>query len=103
MTKFRLVGSENGEAKIWLVVLNDVTKVQKKLLAHHIHPGMVDGLFGQNTLHAIEVFQRRFMSKPDGLIEPGQETERHLFGEDALEVDGPIARVGGPDDGTRTA
>lgn len=82
---------------------HDVSKVQRKLLAHHIHPGMVDGLVGENTLHAIEVFQRRFMSKPDGLIVPGQETERHLFGEDAIEIDGPIARVGGPDDGTRTA
>ena len=43
-------------------------------------PIEVDGLCGRNTIRRIERFQRRFMRKPDGRVDPGGRTLRRLNG-----------------------
>jgi hypothetical protein len=70
---------------------NDVETVQNMLrLAAMIEsearldPGGIDGLIGtneanSNTVKAIEAFQSRFASKPDGVIGVGQRTWRELL------------------------
>lgn len=59
----------------------DVREVQTRLTQRGADPKGVDGIVGPNTIHAIEVFQHNFLPHPDGLIEPGHITEKHLFGE----------------------
>ncbi len=59
----------------------DVTAVQKRLHERGLDPGPVDGDCGERTIAAIRAFQGTFLQHPDGLIEPGQGTERHLFQE----------------------
>lgn len=57
----------------------DVIAVQTQLKARGFDPGPIDGDFGPNTLRAIIELQRGFLAHPDGLIEPGHATEKHLF------------------------
>jgi len=64
----------------------DVKIVQQRLKQRGIDPGPIDGEIGPKTIHAIEVFQKSFFPHPDGLIEPGQTTEKHLF-EQSTKVD----------------
>src|SRR5262249_8124925 len=57
----------------------DVLAVQGQLKPRGGDPGTPDGDFGPHTLHAILAFQATFTDHPDGLIEPGKTTEKHLF------------------------
>jgi len=59
----------------------DVKAVQARLEQRGVEIGQVDGLVGPHTIHGIEAFQHHIMKHPDGLIEPGHITEKHLFGE----------------------
>lgn len=59
----------------------DVHAVQSRLEARGVDIGEVDNLVGPHTIHGIEKFQHTLMPHPDGLIEPGHITEKHLFGE----------------------
>lgn len=69
---------------------DDVTAVQKRLHERGLDPGTADGDCGERTINAIRAFQGTFMSHADGLIEPGQGTERHLFQENGkVEVKAP--------------
>jgi D-alanyl-D-alanine carboxypeptidase/Putative peptidoglycan binding domain len=57
---------------------DDVMLVQRLLAQHHTHPGPTDGLCGPRTVHAILNFQSRFLSIPDGRVDPHGTTWRHL-------------------------
>jgi peptidoglycan hydrolase-like protein with peptidoglycan-binding domain len=59
----------------------DVNAVQVRLKERGLDPGRVDSLIGPKTIAAIEQFQATFLKAPDGLISPGKNTEKHLFGE----------------------
>jgi peptidoglycan L-alanyl-D-glutamate endopeptidase CwlK len=56
----------------------DVAKVQYYLIEHGLRIGKADGICGPKTLAAILQYQRRFLSKPDGRIDPNGVTWRHL-------------------------
>lgn len=56
----------------------DVRTVQRLLLAHGVSPGPIDGLCGRLTMGAILHFQRGFMTRPDGRVDPDGPTLRHL-------------------------
>ncbi|MEZ4403299.1 MAG: D-Ala-D-Ala carboxypeptidase family metallohydrolase [Kofleriaceae bacterium] len=59
----------------------DVNAVQQHLHQHGFAAvGRVDSLVGPKTIRAIEAFQRVVLGMVDGLIQPGKNTERHLFG-----------------------
>ncbi len=58
----------------------DVRIVQRLLVAHHVSPGPIDGLCGRLTMGAILHFQRSFMARPDGRVDPNGPTLRHLNG-----------------------
>ena len=51
--------------------------------------GVLDGLCGERTIHAIELFQRAFFGhiKPDGLVEPNKLTWKKLCGENLNTVE----------------
>lgn len=77
-TSFHLVdsvgrGGKNRKA--------DVTLVQDRLGERGVSPGKVDGVVGPKTIGAIETFQEATIHMADGLISPGKNTEKHLFGE----------------------
>jgi peptidoglycan hydrolase-like protein with peptidoglycan-binding domain len=57
----------------------DVEAVQTTLAAHGVSPGTIDRQIGPDTIGAIRRFQRGFMRNPDGLVEPGQQTEQYLI------------------------
>jgi hypothetical protein len=57
----------------------DVGVVQQALAAHGHSPGKHDMKIGPDTIAAIVAFQRGFLSKPDGLVEVGHATEKHLM------------------------
>jgi hypothetical protein len=57
---------------------DDIMLVQRLLAQHHTHPGPVDGLCGPRTVHAILNFQSRFLTRPDGRVDPHGTTWRHL-------------------------
>ncbi len=59
----------------------DVHAVQVRLKDRGANPGAADSQIGPKTIGAIERFQATFLSDPDGLISPGKNTEKHLFGE----------------------
>ncbi len=59
----------------------DVQSVQVRLKERGVDPGKVDSDIGPKTIGAIERFQATFLKDPDGLISPGKNTEKHLFGE----------------------
>ena len=60
---------------------DDVRRVQLLLLARGFaRLGDADGICGRNTLDAIVDFQQGFMRRPDGRIDPGGNSWRHLAG-----------------------
>lgn len=65
----------------------DVKAVQDRLGDRGINAGPVDGIVGPKTIDGIEDFQQATIHMADGLIEPGKNTEKRLFGE--------TGRVGG--------
>ena len=58
----------------------DTITVQTLLTRAGLRLGLVDGLCGPKTISAIVRYQRGFLRTPDGLIEPGATTWRHLTG-----------------------
>lgn len=58
----------------------DVGAVQEQLAARGINPGKPDQLIGPKTIGAIESFQQTALGFSDGLISPGKNTEKELFG-----------------------
>jgi peptidoglycan hydrolase-like protein with peptidoglycan-binding domain len=59
----------------------DVHAVQVRLKERGVDPGAADSQIGPKTIGAIEQFQSSFLTDPDGLISPGKNTDKHLFGE----------------------
>lgn len=58
----------------------DVRLVQTLLADQGVDPGGIDGLIGRKTIAAIREFQRRFMRRPDGRVDPSGRTFRELLG-----------------------
>jgi len=58
----------------------DVRLVQQLLVDRGEAPGVVDGAIGPKTIAAIRRFQSRFLSSPDGRVDPGGRTFRELQG-----------------------
>lgn len=58
----------------------DVGAVQERLEERGVTPGKVDQLVGPKTIGAIERFQDSALGFSDGLISPGKNTEKALFG-----------------------
>jgi peptidoglycan hydrolase-like protein with peptidoglycan-binding domain len=58
----------------------DVGAVQERLQERGVSPGKVDQLIGPKTIGAIERFQDATLGFSDGLISPGKNTEKALFG-----------------------
>src|SRR3954464_4724848 len=56
----------------------DVSLVQQLLKKVGLQPGSVDGICGPKTLAAILQYQRQFLAKPDGRIDPNGATGRRL-------------------------
>ncbi|MFM2055488.1 MAG: hypothetical protein RL456_3525 [Pseudomonadota bacterium] len=69
----------------------DVRVVQRLLLRRGFPVGVADGLCGERTRAAIRTFQTGFLAVPDGRVDPGGRTWRHLSGAQAAP-----AREGGP-------
>jgi hypothetical protein len=59
---------------------DDVRLVQTLLAAQGFDPGPIDGSAGSATLEAIRAFQRRFVTFPDGRVDPAGRTFRELNG-----------------------
>jgi peptidoglycan hydrolase-like protein with peptidoglycan-binding domain len=57
---------------------SDVGAVQSALAQHGVSPGAIDQQYGPKTHAAITQFQSRFLRRPDGLVEVGKATEKHL-------------------------
>lgn len=58
---------------------DDVTIVQRLLIARgHTAIGEPDGRCGRLTLTAIRAYQAAFLRKPDGIVDPGGRTWKHL-------------------------
>lgn len=55
---------------------DDVQLIQNKLAAAGYYAGEVDGIFGSNTLRAVQAFQRSHGLTPDGVV--GSETFAYL-------------------------
>jgi peptidoglycan L-alanyl-D-glutamate endopeptidase CwlK len=62
----------------------DALLVQKLLKANGSNPGALDGICGHKTISAIIRFQRYFLKKPDGLVEPDYITWRNLTGQSRI-------------------
>jgi hypothetical protein len=58
----------------------DVRLVQTLLHDRGVDPGPIDGLIGRKTIAAIREFQRGFMRRPDGRVDPNGRTFRELLG-----------------------
>ena len=58
----------------------DVRKVQRLLVSRGLDPGPVDGACGKKTVKAIVAFQKRFLSTPDGRIDPDGRSWNELNG-----------------------
>jgi hypothetical protein len=59
---------------------DDVRLVQSLLAAKGFDPGPLDGSAGPATVDAIRAFQRRFVTFPDGRVDPSGRTFRELNG-----------------------
>lgn len=59
-------------------IANDVTTVQNLLVRNGMNPGPIDGVCGNKTIRAIVGFQSRFLSHPDGRVDPNGRTWRAL-------------------------
>jgi len=57
---------------------SDVEIIQRLLMRNGVNPGRIDGICGQNTIRAIIDFQSRFLSRPDGRVDPNGKTLRYL-------------------------
>ncbi|HEV7554680.1 MAG TPA: peptidoglycan-binding domain-containing protein [Kofleriaceae bacterium] len=57
----------------------DVGTVQEALARHGHSPGKIDHKIGPATITAIKAFQAAFMSQPDGRVDVGGSTEKHLM------------------------
>ncbi|MGD1900967.1 MAG: GH25 family lysozyme [Geitlerinemataceae cyanobacterium] len=49
---------------------SDVNLIQRRLKERGIDPGVIDGIFGQNTKTAVEIFQRRASLTISGEVDP---------------------------------
>lgn len=56
----------------------DLERVQTMLLLHGYNPGNTDGFYSETTLNAILGFQKKFMTIPDGRIDPDGKTWKLL-------------------------
>jgi hypothetical protein len=59
---------------------DDVRLVQTLLAGRGFDPGPLDGACGDGTVAAIRAFQRRFVTFPDGRVDPNGRTFRELNG-----------------------
>ena len=59
---------------------DDVLEVQRLLAEAGYDPGPIDGIVGRKTIAAIRAFQRQFMRRPDGRVDPGGRTWLELLG-----------------------
>lgn len=57
---------------------NDTRIIQTLLTQHKTNPGVIDGLCGKKTITAITLFQKGFLSWPDGRIDVGGMSWRKL-------------------------
>jgi peptidoglycan L-alanyl-D-glutamate endopeptidase CwlK len=57
----------------------DVVTVQELLHEAGLYPKHPDGIVGPKTINAIVSFQQRYLSLPDGVVEPGKLTFRKLL------------------------
>jgi peptidoglycan hydrolase-like protein with peptidoglycan-binding domain len=84
----------------------DVIAAQTLLTRAGMRLGIVDGRCGPKTISAIVHYQRGFLRHPDGLIEPGATTWRHLTGQTSAprtaDATTPIRRVPAVRTPTRT-
>jgi GH24 family phage-related lysozyme (muramidase) len=75
-------------------LFHDVIEVQYRLKNSGFPDLVVDGNCGSKTVAAIRKFQQRFMSLPDGLVEPGGATLRRLqfghFSQGSARLDSPV-------------
>lgn len=75
-------------------LFHDVIEVQYRLKSAGFSELIVDGNCGPKTVAAIRKFQQRFMSLPDGLVEPGGATLRRLqfghFSQGNARLDTPV-------------
>ncbi|MCH9680571.1 MAG: peptidoglycan-binding protein [Deltaproteobacteria bacterium] len=58
---------------------DDVKAVQHLLADAGVNPGAIDGIAGSKTIAAIRKFQGRFLSNPDGRVDPNGRTWRELL------------------------
>jgi hypothetical protein len=64
---------------------DDVRRVQAALKAWRLYKGPLSGTPSEDLTRAIDTFQRQIgLSRPDGRIDPGGFTERHLLGKPPL-------------------
>ncbi|MBX3157362.1 MAG: peptidoglycan-binding protein [Deltaproteobacteria bacterium] len=73
----RLVGDSVGQGGANRTA--DAGAVQAALARHGVDPGAIDERVGPKTIAAIRRFQKGLLRKPDGLVEVGKTTERHLL------------------------
>ena len=59
---------------------DDVRLVQTLLRDQGVDPGPIDGVIGRKTIAAIREFQRAFMRRADGRVDPNGRTFRELLG-----------------------
>lgn len=57
---------------------SDVLLVQTALRRHGVSPGPLDKICGRKTMAAIEHFQSKFLTKPDGRVDPHGPSWRRL-------------------------
>lgn len=77
---------------------SDVQTVQRLLAEKGVSPGTIDGLCGPRTMGAIFIFQRGFLARPDGRVDPHGTTWRHLTGlaSPSVSPQSPGVTPGGP-------
>lgn len=84
--------NEEGDVEMVQAMLQQAALILKE---PRLYPGDIDGEVARNaadsdTVQAIELFQGRFLARPDGVIEPGRRTWRELVA---------VLNHGVPDDG----
>jgi len=87
-------GAVNNEADV-RTIQSMLTEAATNLADSRYDPRGVDGTINQNeqnsnTVKAIEAFQRRFVTTPDGLIEVGKRTWQELV----TALEGPVTEPG---------